>query len=109
MEDCKCGHLWSEHHTDGEYGLNCHLCKCEGFESQDPPSFRGHTGAYARIESAFDTIKEQVDAILAAEEDPVKRSSLAAEIGRVFVKRYHEFLHIQGTVDAAATASLDSR
>jgi hypothetical protein len=108
MELCKCGHPVDDHRWDDEYSLGCCCCVCATFEPQDPQSFRGHTGAYARIEAHFDEIKEQVDAILAAEDDLVKRSSLAAEIGRIIVKHYHEFLHVQGAVDAAATASLDS-
>jgi hypothetical protein len=87
MEVCKCGHHTGEHAWDGEYTLGCCCCECDSFESQDPKSFRGHTGAYARIEAAFDEIKDQVDAILGAQDDLVKRLDMSEEISRLFVNR----------------------
>lgn len=89
MEVCKCGHTTDGHLWDGEFSHGClhRNCKCKGFESQDPQSFHGHTGTYARIEAHFDEIKDQVDAILAAEDDPVKRLDMSEEISRLFVNR----------------------
>lgn len=110
MEVCKCGHLVDDHRWDGEHCLGCCCCNCEIFESQNPQSFRGHKGTYARIEAAFDQIKDQIDAILAAEEDLVKRSDLSAEIERLFVERLAEFRRgVKTTVDAEALASLHSK
>lgn len=109
MEVCKCGHHTGEHAWDGEYTLGCCCCGCDSFESQEPRSFRGHTGVYARIYAAFDEIKDQYDAILAAEEDPVKRSSLAAEIENLFVNQLGYFRGVKSVLDAEAAVSLQSK